>query len=980
MFVVLLVASGVMAAVVPMLPGTWPVVLRVLLGVLGAIAAGAAGSYVSEVIAVHRTRAEERQARVAEVESRRGALAATREVAASDRSVAGLLRPERAVVDFIGRADELRRLREWCADDGPVCPVWLVTGRGGVGKTRLALRLAESLPLERWEYQPVRPGDEVAAVKAAGRVGRRVLLLVDYAETRPELAAMLAEVAAREAAGDARGLRVLLLARQAGEWWTALDTESDATRALAARTPVLELAAVLDDQRGDVEVIEEALPFFAAARGRPVPRVTFTVGPGVRLPVLVLHAAALVAVLDAEQGGGGGRAAADLGVLDRLLGHERRLWDKTARRAGVGVALPVLEQVIAAAVLLDVQDAGEAAVRRVIRRVPDLEGAREERVGALARWLRQLYPGQAGGVDVLRPDLVAERHATDQLVEHELLRRACFADQEPGRVVQALTVLTRACAHHDRAAELLDEVLRHDLVRLADAAIVVAVQTGTRLGDLLAGVLEDVPVGTEDLQRIAEQMPYPTVALASAGAAATRRVRELLPADADPADLARWSGKLATVLTQLGRRDEALEAATEEVGLYCGLVGGRSDAFLSHLAASLSNQSTCLSDVGRRDEALEAATEAVGIYRGLAHARLDAFLPHLAGSLNNQSTCLSDVGRRDEALEAATEAVAIYRVLAEVQPDAFLPHLAGSLSNQSTCLSVVGRREKALERAAEAVGIYRVLAEARPDAFLPSVAGSLNNHSNHLSDVGRRDEALEVVTEAVGIYRGLAQARPDAFRPDLARSLGSQSDRLGGVGRRDEALEVVTEAVGIYRALADARPDVFLSNLAESLNNQSVYLAGAGRWEEASERAAEVAGVYRGLAEARPDVFLPHLAASLSNQSNFGSEAGRGEEALEAASEALGIYRVLAEVRPESFLSSLTESFFTMGKALVGLDRVEEGAQYLVAGFLLAAEHDLTEIAEACAELLRHAHARDADTVTAVWRRVTGTDLPQWLG
>ncbi|MFC0037373.1 hypothetical protein, partial [Actinomadura rayongensis] len=586
-FALLLVATGVVAAVVPMLPESWPLAVRALLGVLGAIAAGAAGSYVSEVITARRTIMEDRRAAVAELEARRGALVATREpVASDDVSVAGLLRPERAVVDFVGREDELARLRAWCADEA-ACPVWLVTGRGGVGKTRLGLQLAESLPFEQWECQTVRPGDEVAAVKAASQVGQRVLLLVDYAETRPELAAMLTEVAAREAAGDARGLRVLLLARQAGEWWTALDVESDVTRALAARTPVLELVAALDDQRDDAQVIEEALPFYAAARGRPVPQIRFTVDSAVRLPVLVLHAAALVAVLDEEAGSSGGRAAADLGVLDRLLGHERRLWDKTARKAGLTVALPVLQQVIAAAVLLlDVQEGEEATVRRMIRRIPDLAGADEERVGALARWLRQLYPGEGGRVDVLRPDLLAERHASDQLAGHQLLRRACFTGLELSQAVQALTVLTRACAHHDRAPELLDQVLRENLIGLADAAIVVAVQTGTRLGDLLASVLEDVPARVEDLGHIAEQIPYPTVALAAADAAVTRRVRELLPADADPADLARWSGQLAVVLAQLGQREEALEAITEAVAVYRTLAEARPDAFLPNLAMS----------------------------------------------------------------------------------------------------------------------------------------------------------------------------------------------------------------------------------------------------------------------------------------------------------------------------------------------------------------------------------------------------------
>ena len=42
-----------------------------------------------------------------------------------------------------------------------------------------------------------------------------------------------------------------------------------------------------------------------------------------------------------------------------------------------------------------------------------------------------------------------------------------------------------------------------------------------------------------------------------------------------------------------------------------------------------------LSDLGRREAALQAAEEAAALYRELARARPDAFTPDLAGSLNN---------------------------------------------------------------------------------------------------------------------------------------------------------------------------------------------------------------------------------------------------------------------------------------------------------------------------------------------------------
>ncbi len=45
---------------------------------------------------------------------------------------------------------------------------------------------------------------------------------------------------------------------------------------------------------------------------------------------------------------------------------------------------------------------------------------------------------------------------------------------------------------------------------------------------------------------------------------------------------------------------------------------------------SLNNLANTLSDLGRREEALAAAEEAVGLYRELAAARPDAFRPDLA--------------------------------------------------------------------------------------------------------------------------------------------------------------------------------------------------------------------------------------------------------------------------------------------------------------------------------------------------------------
>ncbi|MBF0176860.1 MAG: tetratricopeptide repeat protein, partial [Magnetococcales bacterium] len=87
--------------------------------------------------------------------------------------------------------------------------------------------------------------------------------------------------------------------------------------------------------------------------------------------------------------------------------------------------------------------------------------------------------------------------------------------------------------------------------------------------------------------------------------------------------------------------------------------------------SSLNNLSNGLSDLGRREEALVAIAEAVGIRRDLSASRPAAFLPDLASSLNNQSSWLSDLGRREEAVKAAEEAVLTLWPYFKRWPEAF---------------------------------------------------------------------------------------------------------------------------------------------------------------------------------------------------------------------------------------------------------------------------------------------------------------------
>ncbi|MDB4873248.1 MAG: repeat-containing protein, partial [Gemmatimonadales bacterium] len=218
----------------------WGLATGIGVGLLSALAGGRFDAYFD----ARKARAAAEEAEQARLEAQRAALVAGREPGLVDESRAGLLRPERGVVPFTGRRSEVAGLVGWC-EDASACPLWLVTGPGGVGKTRLALELAEELRAGGWRCETTMvPGGEVEQVRAAHALGGRSLLVVDYAETRAGLGQMLVEVArlvAREAAG---GVRVLLVARQAGEWWDLLGAGVPAVRALVEGAGRVELAAV----------------------------------------------------------------------------------------------------------------------------------------------------------------------------------------------------------------------------------------------------------------------------------------------------------------------------------------------------------------------------------------------------------------------------------------------------------------------------------------------------------------------------------------------------------------------------------------------------------------------------------------------------------------------------------------------------------------------------------------------------------------
>jgi tetratricopeptide (TPR) repeat protein len=873
--------------------------------------------------------------------------------------VTALLSAERAVVPFVGREQESARLLAWCedAEAGPVC---LLTGPGGVGKTRLARQFVRRLEAEkpgRWRcvvVKPKREGDAVEVMRAV--TGRRLLLVVDYAETRAQLSRLLLSVAEIE---DRSSVRVLLIARSAGEWWETLAADDRAVRGLLGPA-ALRLRLGTDLGTDATTLANRAVPHFAeelGLSGVPRPRVRL---PDGQLPLLVVQIAALVSVLrQAQESASVEQLPQDVRglqarILEELIDRESHRWLGSRPLALAGSSMATLRSIVALLCLSTPVDLEDAAER--LSRVPELRDAGIAARRETARWLRQLYPpgpDEAGWWSTMGPDLVAEYAVCRTLATDPGLVDTFFAQLDEATARQALTLLARAAEHRPEAVTVIRHALLAHFGELVGAALAVAVETGT-IGSVLPELLPELDLPPERLIALYEALPSPTTTLAGMAVAVTERIIGSPAADshAAPAQRSEWLAAYGKALAADGRLADALAATEEAAGIHRRL-SQSSDDDLAGLADILTDLGVRLSELGRPGEALpvtlEAVThhraierrrpqerafalaevlndlgvryqelglweesleptrEAIGRFRELSAADDDRALFGLGASLSNLGVSYQGLGERLRAIGCEQEAVAIFRDLAAKDPDRYLPDLAWSLSALSIRLSQLARWQEALETESEALAVWRVLAEHAPRRHGPSLARSLTHLGRRLADVGRFDEALDPSEEAVVMRR--AQVKENQAAPgELAMALAALSDRLAETGRCERALAVLDEALSLQSALVAVNPGRHRNALARDYSRRATRLVEVGRTREALTSARTAVVLLRELVESNRARNLDGLAGALAALSLGIRALGHPQWAVAPAEEAVTYYRELEDDVPGTYSRELTSA------------------------------------------------------------------------
>jgi tetratricopeptide (TPR) repeat protein len=841
-----------------------------------------------------------------------------------------LLRPENRIVRCHRLREPLRdTIITWALDDQEFFKLRLQVGEGGTGKTRLLIEVCDRLERRHgWRAGFVDRSQFVGGFSALLKEGKPCLVVLDYAESRTSLLVELIR-AALNMSGSPR-VRVVLLAREGGDWWDRLAAGAGSDVAVSAilrglntMTGPYRMGRERVDKIHRASVFGEALQDFAAYKNVPVPSVPLPdLSDDVFGNILFIHLAALAYLRGAP-----GIEGKEL--LATALGHERSYWRQLMNADDIPQMLPGLEQALALLTLCGGKRTAKEA-KAVVDRTPGCRDMDPLKRGRLFDTLRRLYPLD-GGISGLRPDLLGETLISEQLArDDEILDAALDEETGRGHARHVLTVLTRLGRRVPAEQRWLSRALERHLTTTCEDALYVGMETGAPMPEILAKVIQDAD--QHERRRVVDilrtKLPDETVNLTKLGIEVTSQSIAFLVNKKAGSESKRHIAlfeafrSLSRTLREGGKLAEAAHAAAE--AMQHAEVIFRSDkaSDRSKLAGAYGDLAVGLSEVGRFDGALEKAEKAEAIWRALAIQQPDTFGAEWAKSLVNLGTCLSKVGRFEEALENAEKAEGIWRSLAEKQPNSSMAGWATSLANLSSYLSQVGRFAEALENAEKAEGIWRSLAEKQPNSFMAGWATSLANLSNYLSGVGRFEEALANAEKAEGIRSALAEKRSDTFTADWGTSLADLGSRLRDIGRFEEALENADRAESIMRALAEIQPDAFTADWAMSLANLSSHLSDVGRFEEAFEKAEKAESIRRLLAEKQPDTFTADWATSLSHLASCLSEVGRFEEALGRAEKAEAIWRALAEKQPDVFAAPWATSLVGLADAQLAAKRL----------------------------------------------------------
>ena len=252
----------------------------------------------------------------------------------------------------------------------------------------------------------------------------------------------------------------------------------------------------------------------------------------------------------------------------------------------------------------------------------------------------------------------------------------------------------------------------------------------------------------------------------------------------------------ALTLAGLGHYERALQSCDEAIERLSALPAGRRLAM--ERATALNTRASVLTEIGRLDDALAASRETETLFRELNTLHPGAFLTPLTAATNNLANLLGQLQRWPEALPLYQTTVAAMRTQFRRRPEMYLGAYSSALNGLASALAETGVNAAAIRIFRQALRHRRALAAKMPAAGRSLVAATLANLGSELHKAGRLRDAWESYVEALELLRAapdragraagvlwlthaaalLRQGLPPAHMPDLPRALALLREAL----------------------------------------------------------------------------------------------------------------------------------------------------------------------------------------------------------
>jgi hypothetical protein len=687
---------------------------------------------------------------------------------------------------LVGRSDELQSLDEWLVSER-MMTVRCLIGRGGTGKTRLAIELCERAESQGWRAGRmshetlVRIGTDYEGDAWKGSEQPTLVVIDDAASAVGPLRVWLGKLATLTITYR---LRVLLLERSADEsggWW--FDLIRPGTLASASIDSLLDpeapvrlrpLGTVADRRALLLAAMQSAarlngtstLPTLPAPGLRPDFDKRLATGPNTGDPLFLIMAGVVAASGDAPTA----LALSRPDLAKRVADSERERFGRLASAAHIE---PTLLAYLTACVTLQGGCSRADSTALVEQESQEAGYSLPLPAEAIASLLADALAAEQGGdLEPIRPDLIGEAFVLTEIgaprrpleKQHETIRRAF--NRSP--IAVAVFVI-------------------HTVQEFADDA---------KAADAIAW-LDDVLAPTADLSvmtSIADVLPQRSVVLQARATKFQEELVERLAAEVDTRALALARNTLVTRYLELNKPDQALQASQKSVLAYRALADRQPEIYDREVAWALNNLAIALDRTGREANACEVARDAAARYRRVVAARPNETVHRgkFALTLLNSANRCKDLKPR-EASHAAMEAVRILTRLCLDEPHRYRPSYALALMTLANILQHRGRLGIASRLAPLAIQIQRDLSAALPDEHRFMLAQMIHNGGVISAKMGRLAEARNQFQEAEQLFRRVVSESPtDRIR--LLRTLQGLAKVLVELGAQDEAAGKSREA------------------------------------------------------------------------------------------------------------------------------------------------------------------------------------------